>query len=32
LFVARPQMLPGIKPVQVIYYPDGTPAWKIIAK
>jgi 4-amino-4-deoxy-L-arabinose transferase-like glycosyltransferase len=32
LFVARPQMLPGIEPVRVIYYPDGTPAWKIIAK
>jgi hypothetical protein len=32
LFVARPQMLPGIEPVKVIYHPDGSPAWKIIAK
>jgi 4-amino-4-deoxy-L-arabinose transferase-like glycosyltransferase len=32
LFVARPHMLPGIKPVQVIYYPDGSPAFKIVSK
>jgi 4-amino-4-deoxy-L-arabinose transferase-like glycosyltransferase len=32
LFVARPHMLPGIEPVQVIYYPGGSPAFKIISK
>ncbi len=32
LFVARPHMLPGVKPVLVIYHPDGTPAFNIISK
>jgi 4-amino-4-deoxy-L-arabinose transferase-like glycosyltransferase len=32
LFVARPHMLTDIEPVVVIYHPDGSMAFKIIAK
>lgn len=32
LFIVRPHMLPDVTPVRVIHHPDGTPAFKIIAK
>jgi 4-amino-4-deoxy-L-arabinose transferase-like glycosyltransferase len=32
LFIARPHMLGGITPTLTIYHPDGSPAFKVLAK
>jgi hypothetical protein len=32
LFVARPHMLPEVEPLLMILHPDGSPAFKVIAK